>query len=134
MFQVDLKSRESIYEQVMKNIKRLIISDVLKKDDKVPSVRQLATSISVNPNTIQKAYRELEREGYIYTVSGRGNFVSGNARVRDEIQVDKIKKEITSKLKEAVYNGVTIDELEILLSNIKIDMKGVDDVNENDRS
>ena len=76
MFQIDLKSRKAIYEQVMDNFKRLIVTGVLKQDEKVPSVREMAKSLTVNPNTVQKAYRELETQGYIYTVLGQGSFIS----------------------------------------------------------
>ena len=67
MFQLDLKSRKSIYEQVVDNLKEMIISGVLKSGEKLPSVRELSRMLTVNPNTVQKAYRELERQGYVYT-------------------------------------------------------------------
>lgn len=76
MFQIDLKSRKAIYEQVIDNFKRLISTGVLKKDEKVPSVREMAKVLTINPNTIQKAYRELESQGYFYTVLGQGSFIS----------------------------------------------------------
>ena len=63
MFQLDLKSRKSIYEQVIDNLKELIMTRVLSTDEKLPSVRELSKEITVNPNTVQKAYRELERQG-----------------------------------------------------------------------
>ena len=70
MFQLDLKSRKSIYEQVIDNLKELIMTRVLSTDEKLPSVRELSKEITVNPNTVQKAYRELERQGYVYKRSG----------------------------------------------------------------
>lgn len=76
MIILDFKDARPIYEQVIAKLKRLILKGVLSKDEQIPSVRSLAMELSVNPNTIQKAYAELERQGYIYTVKGRGNFVS----------------------------------------------------------
>ena len=64
MFELDLKSRKPIYEQLVEKLKELIIHDVLKPDEQLPTVRQLAAEISINPNTIQKAFRELENQGY----------------------------------------------------------------------
>ena len=84
MFQLDLKSRKSIYEQVMDNLKELIMTETLASGEKLPSVRELSKQITVNPNTVQKAYRELERQGYIYTTSGVGTFVAD----RNQIHAD----------------------------------------------
>ena len=78
MIQLDLKSRKSIYEQIMDGFKELITRGVLHAGDKLPSVRELSRTLTVNPNTIQKAYRQLEADRYIYTVSGLGCFVSEN--------------------------------------------------------
>ena len=75
MIQMDIRSRVPIYEQLYENVRRLILEGHLKKDDKMPSVRELAGLLTINPNTIQKAYKALEKDGYIYSVSGRGNFV-----------------------------------------------------------
>ncbi|MCL2501252.1 MAG: GntR family transcriptional regulator [Defluviitaleaceae bacterium] len=76
MFLIDIKSRTPIYAQVVDNFKRLINKGVLRPDDKVPSVRDMAQTLTINPNTVQKAYRELEAQGYFYTVLGQGNFIA----------------------------------------------------------
>ena len=68
LFQVDLKTRVPIYKQVLDNFKRQIYAGSLKKDERVPSIRDLAKTLGVNPNTVQKAYRELEEKGYFYTM------------------------------------------------------------------
>ena len=92
MFQLDLKSRKSIHEQVVDNIKELIISGVLSPDEKLPSIRDISKTLTVNPNTIQKSYKELERQGFIYTLSGLGSFVSSSLDLKiDENRVSKIK-------------------------------------------
>ena len=76
MIQINYQDKRPIYEQVVDRFKQLIVKGVLKPEDKLPSVRTLAIDLSINPNTIQKAYQELERLGFIYTVKGRGNFVA----------------------------------------------------------
>lgn len=107
MFQIDLKGRESIYEQVVKNVKRLIFTGILKVDEKLPSVRELSRSLTVNPNTVQKAYRELERQGFIYTVAGRGCFVSGEAeRPVDEERAAGLFADMRRITEELLYTGV----------------------------
>ncbi len=79
MFQIDKFGRTPIYEQVIEQVERLIASGALKPDDQLPSVRALSQKLSVNPNTLQKAYTELERRGISYSVPGNGRFVSRDA-------------------------------------------------------
>ena len=84
MILLDMKDSRPIYEQVVDKFRLLILNGVLKSEDKIPSVRTLAMDLSINPNTIQRAYGELERQGYIYTVKGRGNFVSEVSKLKDD--------------------------------------------------
>ena len=93
MILIDLKDSRPIYEQVFERFRLLILKGILKKDDKMPSVRTMAMELSINPNTIQRAYSELERQGYIYTVKGRGNFVSGTDTLKEEY-----RKEVFARL------------------------------------
>ena len=83
MIVIDYADKRPIYEQIVERFAKLIASGVLEADEKMPSVRSLAVELSINPNTIQKAYSELERRGYIYTIKGRGNFVKDNPDLRD---------------------------------------------------
>lgn len=76
MITIDYQSKTPLYEQIAERFQMLILKGVLKPDEQMPSVRSLATNLSINPNTIQKAYASLEQQGYIYSVKGRGNFVS----------------------------------------------------------
>lgn len=76
MFSIDLTSRIPIYEQIRDKIIALIVSGTLAENDQLPSVRSLAKDTGVNPNTVAKAYQELERNGIIYSVPGRGSFIS----------------------------------------------------------
>lgn len=98
MFIVDLQSKVPIFEQIIKQILEFISIGVLLPHDKLPSVRQVASSIGVNPNTVSKAYQELENQGYIYSVKGKGCFISDN-------QTDQLIKD--DKLKE--FQNIVID-------------------------
>ncbi len=91
MLQIDYSSRAPIYEQLVEKIKILIIENVLKPNEQMPTVRELASQLTINPNTVQRAYRILEEEGYIYSVTGKGNFVSDGI---DQIKEDRINDEI----------------------------------------
>ena len=111
MFQIDLKSRKAIYEQVMDNFKRLIITGVLKQDEKVPSVREMAKALTVNPNTVQKAYRELENSGYFYTVLGQGSFISAPPDTRNEKEIFALYNCIHKDVQELVFLGETKEKI-----------------------
>ncbi len=82
MIVIDYQNRKPIYEQIVERVQTLIITGAIEPDSQMPSVRSLAVDLSINPNTIQKAYSVLEQEGYIYPVKGRGNFVSGNSELK----------------------------------------------------
>lgn len=83
MILLDYKDSRPIYEQIVEKLQELMLLGVLEEDGQMPSVRSLATELSINPNTIQRAYAELERCGYIYTVKGRGSFVGSVNRLKD---------------------------------------------------
>ncbi len=110
MFSINLRDSRPIYEQVKDSLRRAIITGALATDDKIPSVRELASELAINPNTIQKAYRELEGEGYLYSVPGKGSFVSEC----DEARLSR-KKELFDRLDETVselsHLDVTIIEI-----------------------
>ena len=111
MFQLDLKSRKSIYEQVIDNLKELIMTGHLKTGDKLPSVRELSKSITVNPNTVQKAYRELERQGYIYTTTGVGTFVADRNNVAPDPQdLEAARSNLDEAFKQLLYLGLGFEE------------------------
>lgn len=76
MFDIDLQSRTPIYEQLYKRVVELAVKKQLSPGDKLPSVRELAKELGVNPNTVSKAFQELERDGIIYSLAGRGSFIS----------------------------------------------------------
>jgi len=112
LFQLDLKNRKSIYEQVIDSFKEEIVSGVLAPGEKLPSVRDLSKQLTINPNTVQKAYRELEREGYCYTVSGLGTFVSKPENVAaDPEQIALLNAELVRIIRELRYQNVSPDEI-----------------------
>ncbi len=112
LFQVDLKSRRSIYEQVVDNMKELIVTGLLPAESKLPSVRELSRTLTVNPNTVQKAYRELEHQGYIYTVTGLGCFVKEREEIQlDEKRLSQINDDFKLAVRELMFMGVTSDEV-----------------------
>ena len=108
MYQIDLLSRVPIYEQLYNNIVHLILKEVLQENEQLPSVRVLAKELGVNPNTVQKAYQELERNNFIYTVAGRGNFV---ARVNRENLTSQALSKVRETVIEAMKAGVTKEEI-----------------------
>lgn len=76
MIVLDYRDSHPLYQQVKDSLRRMMLTGLLEPDEKLPSVRSLATQLGINPNTIQRAYAELEAEGYIYSVAARGSFVS----------------------------------------------------------
>lgn len=94
MICIDYKSRKPIYEQLIDNIKSLVVSGMLKRDDQLPSVRQLAQELAINPNTIQKAYSELEREGVIYSLKGRGSFIGSSLHELRSVQQRELLEQL----------------------------------------
>ncbi|MDX8044829.1 GntR family transcriptional regulator [Gracilibacillus sp. S3-1-1] len=119
MFELDLRSRKPIYEQLVERLKQLIINNVLEKDEKLPSVRTLASQLSINPNTIQKAYRELEAQGYIYSVKGKGSFVSNSLMTDNAAEIKKVKEQLKKQVAEALFLGVTSEELIQLIQDVE---------------
>lgn len=130
MLKIDPRSSTPIYEQIELGIKELILKGGLKANDKLPSVREMATILTINPNTISKAYGELEREGIIETLRGKGTFVTDNFKGKaDEKKMDYIQGELKKIILEANYGGVSKDEF----MNLVLDIFSELGVNENDR-
>ncbi|MCM3791241.1 GntR family transcriptional regulator [Domibacillus indicus] len=126
MFTIDTRSRVPIYEQLTEKIKELIIRDVMKADEQLPSVRTLAQELTINPNTIQKAYRELEREGFIYSIPGKGSFVSPVKNEINKERVEMLKHELERIVGEILYLGVPKDEVIKLIETIQEPERGAD--------
>jgi GntR family transcriptional regulator len=128
MFQLDFKDRRPIYEQIKEKLKFLIIGGAMKEGEKIPSVRELAVSMAINPNTIQKAYKELESEGYIYSVTAKGYFVTP----RESTDVGKnseLLAKFSDTVRELMYLGKTKNELSDIINSIY--KGGTNDGNDN---
>ena len=110
MIKLDMQSRKPIYEQLKEQILRLTMLVVLSAGEKLPSVRSLARDVGINPNTVQKAYQELERDGIIYTVGDKGSFVAGN----DEgvhLRRQKALDEVAAVVRQACDSGCSEEEI-----------------------
>lgn len=110
MITLNYRDSRPIYEQVKDGFRRLLISGALLPGDKLPSVRELATQLAINPNTIQRAYRELESEGYIYTQAGRGCFASDSSAAADA-EKRVLLERFDSAAQELLLSGLSVDEL-----------------------
>ena len=119
MFQIDSKSRKSIYLQIVDNIKELAVKGVLEEDSKLPSVREMSKLLMVNPNTIQKAYRELERQGFVYSTSGLGTFIAPVSEMKvDQDKYDELKKQLEQVINEMQFLGIEREEIEELIKSV----------------
>lgn len=106
MFEIDKYSRTPIYEQVIRQIELMILSGELSENDQVPSVRTLSQQLSVNPNTLQRAYMELERRGICQSVPGNGRFIAKGARESITRAGDELINKLTELLEEMKVRGV----------------------------
>ena len=112
---IDVKSRTPIFEQLRHNITELALSGILAPDEQLPSVRALACDLAINPNTIQKAYAELERDGIIYSLPARGSFVSSDLSAATNAARAEVCSSVTSAIRQARLLGVSKEELLALL-------------------
>ena len=117
MLTVNFSSRTPVYQQLYDDVIRLVSLGVLKSDTKLPPVRILATELGINPNTVQKACKMLEKDGYIYSTVGRGSFVSNKL---DQNQAEKIqaKNDLKESIDKAYKKGITKDEMIELVDEI----------------
>ncbi len=129
MIIIDYTDRRPIYEQIVERFQSLVLCGVLEKDAPLPSVRNLAMELSINPNTIQRAYTELERRGVIYTVKGKGNFVADMQALLmlREKEVKAEAERLVHKAKEAGMTRETLVHLlDVLWQENKTAQKGPD--------
>ena len=114
MIQLNFRDSRPIYLQIKDEFHRLIVTGAIREGEKLPSVRTLATQLAINPNTIQRAYNELEGEGYIYSVPGKGSFAAGNTGADAQRRTELLAqvRELAAALH---YLGVSRRELEALI-------------------
>lgn len=108
MIKLDYKSSGPLHQQIENGLRELIISGAVSADEQLPSVRELAVSLTVNPNTVQRAYKQLEADGYIYSIQGKGNFVAPVSCKKDTTQMANIGimyATISASVKELIYLG-----------------------------
>lgn len=110
MIQLNYRDARPIYSQIVEGFRRLIVSGAIQADERLPSVRSMATELAINPNTIQRAYRELEAQGYIYSIPGKGSFTAPRqeAGCQRMCELKQSFKKITAELR---YLGATREEL-----------------------
>lgn len=111
MIVIDYTDRRPIYEQVIERFQSLILCGILEKDALLPGVRSLAMELSINPNTIQRAYTELERRGVIYAVKGKGNFVADVQTLRT-LREQELKRDVRILVQKAKESGMQKDRVE----------------------
>ena len=118
MFQIEHNSRKPIYEQICEQATLLISSNVLKPNEKLPSVRTLSVTLSVNPNTIQRAYSDLCRSGILYSVGGKGCFVSENAKQVISKKAENDLLEFRICVEKMRISGISSDKLKSEINEI----------------
>lgn len=117
MINIDVRSSRPIYEQIIDGIKENILKGILMPGDKLPSVREMSSLITTNPNTVSKAYMELERQGVIETIRGKGTYVSSDYKPRvEENRMEKLKEDIKKIILEAHYMGIKIEDIVELIN------------------
>ena len=111
MFKLNYGDHRPLYEQIKEKYKELILNEILNQDDKIPSVRELSQILAINPNTIQKAYKDLEAEGFIYSIKAKGSFVAPKNELVKRVDVKKIVDDYTQLVKKLKFMDVTKEEL-----------------------
>lgn len=120
MIKLDLQSRVPLYEQLQEQIIRLSLMGVLEANEQLPSVRSLAREVGINPNTVAKAYQELERQGIIYTISGRGSFVSPNVlslQSPRQAALDEVFEALDKALSRGIAPEEVLEQVKLHLNN-----------------
>ena len=110
MLNLDYRDARPIYEQVKDGLRRLMVTGVIQEGEKLPSVRTMAGTLAINPNTIQRAYEALEAEGYVYSVPGKGSFAAPNTGV-DEGRKQELLHTFDQTAGELLFLGVSGQEL-----------------------
>ncbi len=118
MLQLNYRDAKPIYEQIKEGIRHLLLTNAIAADEKLPSVRELASTLAINPNTIQRAYRELEQEGYVYSMKGKGTFAAG-ADFIHKSREQELLLTFDDVVTELFVLDVTREELGCRMDNLK---------------
>ena len=119
MIQIDYRSQKAIYEQVRDELKKLIMRGVLRRDEKIPSVREIAGSLAINPNTVQRALADLERDGLVFSQRTAGRFVTGDVSMIENAKLRLADQCVENFLSEMAKLGCGRDEVIALLQDRK---------------
>ena len=117
MISLNYRDSRPIYEQIKDGLRKLIVTGAMQPDEKLPSVRALAQQLSINPNTIQRAYTQLESEGFVYSISGKGSFVAALADAGTQRRRELLDQ-TRELLRELRYLGATEEELQALVKEV----------------
>lgn len=126
MIQLNHRDPRPLYEQIKDSLRKLLVTGAIAPSEKLPSVRELATTLAMNPNTIQRAYRELESEGYIYTVSGKGSFACPREYVED-VYRDHLFASFDKLVLELLALGETTETLKTHIASLQRKENNADD-------
>lgn len=118
MIHLDLADKRPLYEQIKEKFKELIVTGAIKEQEKIPSVRELASMLAINPNTIQRAYKELEEEGYIYSQRAKGSFVAPALENNDAEYLNSLYKSLKDTARELMFRGETLKAITDELSRV----------------
>ena len=124
MIAINYRDPRPIYEQIQAELRRLMLTGALPSGSRLPSVRELAGQLAINPNTIQRAYMELERQGYIYSVKGKGSFVAeANRNLLREERQKEVEADLENAIQKGRSGGLSDDELREMFLCILEDLK-----------
>ncbi len=126
MIKLDYKNGKPLHEQITQGIKDLIMCGALLPDEQLPSVRELSVNLTVNPNTVQRAYRSLEAEGVVYSIRGKGSFVAKTHKA-DSRMLDKLYISFEEAARELAFYGETQDNLFNIIGKIYEERNELDD-------
>ena len=111
LINLDYQSRIPIYQQIVDNIEKYVALGILKEKEQIPSIREMAGAIGINPNTVKKSYDILENRGIIRTISTKGTFISENTKELTQDKIDKEINNIKDKINELTKLGITFEEI-----------------------
>ncbi len=117
MLDIRLEGKAPIYEQLYNGIAQLISSERMKPDEKLPAVREVAKQLGINPNTVQKAYAQLEQAGLIYSMPAKGSYVAPKAHAAAALRAEAVKR-LEASLKDAKKSGIPRQDVDELLDKI----------------
>ncbi len=132
MIDIDVTSSTPIYAQIVNGMKEGILKGIFQPGEKLPSVREMAKMLTLNPNTVQKAYKELERQKVVVTIQGRGTFISKEYQPKmDEDKLNELKETFKKAIVDALYLGFDKEELIALVTGLVNEMEGLNSDDKN---